>query len=378
MITLAELTTKASRQYVNVLRAYLTGENRFPMVISANKTLNRQEGSEHIFAQQQELLLFSKNKTGQGYTLQLKQNSRTKQSEISRISFESLDDFLVFLGKEDEYTAFVQVVSQIRIEVPELLALLERMPRLVIEQLGKWPDLLRVVRYFQQNPQPRQYVRNLPIDLPTKFIETNRPILRILLDHLIPSHINADETDFYRRFHLEIEEPMVKIRFLDNTLRIQATLSHISVWLSEFRGLNLACERIYIIENLTSFLTFPAIPNSLAIWGGGFAVNLLGGIDWLSEKQLFYWGDIDVHGFQILSQIRGHYPEIQSMLMDETAFIRFHRGGIGGDFLALELTNLTEPERRLYERLLVNNWRVEQERLEGNWVLERLLAVDPA
>ncbi|MGM9507014.1 MULTISPECIES: Wadjet anti-phage system protein JetD domain-containing protein [Larkinella] len=377
MITLAELTTKANRQYINLLKGHLTGENRFPLVISANKALDRRQGSEHIFAQQQELLLHSKNKTGRGYTLQLKQNSRTKQSEISRISFESLDDFLVFLGKEDEYTAFVQAVSQIRIEVPELLALLERMPRLVIEQLGKWPDLLRVVRYFQQNPQPRQYVRNLPIDLPTKFIETNRPILRILLDHLIPSHINADETDFYRRFHLEIEEPMVKIRFLDNTLRIQATLSHISVWLSEFRGLNLACERIYIIENLTSFLTFPAIPNSLAIWGGGFAVNLLGGIDWLSEKQLFYWGDIDVHGFQILSQIRGHYPEIQSMLMDETTFIRFHRSGIGGDFLALELTNLTEPERRLYERLLVNNWRVEQERLEGNWVLEQLLTVYP-
>ncbi len=29
---------------------------------------------------------------------------------------------------------------------------------------------------------------------------------------------------------------------------------------------------------------------------------------WLKERDLFYWGDIDTHGFAILDQLRGHFP----------------------------------------------------------------------
>ena len=110
------------------------------------------------------------------------------------------------------------------------------------------------------------------------------------------------------------------------------------------------------------------MPNSFAIWGGGFAVTLLGGIDWLAAKQLYYWGDIDVHGFQILSKIRTCYPKIQSLLMDKATFRQYHTGDRGGDFNALELHNLTEQEDELYKTLLVENWRVEQEKVTGEGV----------
>ncbi|QMW03206.1 DUF2220 domain-containing protein [Spirosoma foliorum] len=213
------------------------------------------------------------------------------------------------------------------------------------------------------------WYRIQPIALPTKFIESNRPILRTLLDYLIPEHLNADETDFYKRFHLYVEEPMVKIRFLDASLRVHPTLSHISVWLSEFRTLHLGGSRVFIVENLTTFLTFPTFPDSIAIWGGGFAVTLLGGTDWLHDKQLYYWGDLDAHGFQILDQCRKLFPNTQSLLMDRATFdAHKHLITTGETTPVMELPYLTEEEQSLFQLLNQNGWRVEQERLGEGWV----------
>lgn len=369
MITLADLHRKALRQYETVLKAYLTGEDPFPMVIPTNKTLDRRGGMDAIFEQQRELLVNAKNKTARGYTLDLKLNNKTGQSEIRKISFESLPDFLYFINKEAEYQTFVRDVDLIRSTSPVLLDLIERMPQLVIGQAGQWPDLLKVTAYFLQNPKPQQYVRSLPIAVPTKFIEANRPVLRILLDHLIPEHLNADETDFYKRFHVYVEEPLIKIRFLDESLRIHPALSHISVWLSEFRMLRLGGSRVFIIENLTSFLTFPNLPDSIAIWGGGFAVTLLGGTNWLNTKQLYYWGDLDAHGFQILDQCRKLFPKTQSILMDRATFDAHQHLITKGEITSLvELPYLTDEEQALFQLLNRNGWRVEQERLGEGWV----------
>lgn len=373
MITLVDLHRKALRRYEAVLKAYFTGADLFPMVIPTNKTLDRRAGMDAIFDQQRELLVNAKNKTGRGYTLELKPNAKTGQSEICKISFDTPNDFLYFIGKEGDYQRFVQIVEQIRAASPALLSLLERMPQLVLEQAEKWPALLLVTAYFLQNPKPQQYVRSLPIAVPTKFIETNRPILRTLLDHLIPDRLNPDETDFYKRFHLYVEEPLLKIRFLDESLRIHPALSHISVWLSEFRMLELSGSRVFIIENLTSFLTFPAQPDSIAIWGGGFAVSLLGGTDWLHNKQLYYWGDLDAHGFQMLDQCRKLFPKTQSLLMDRTTFdTHKHLITQGETTPVTELPYLTDEERSLFQLLNHNGWRVEQERLGEEWVYGRL------
>lgn len=373
MISLADLQRKALRQYETVLKAYLTGNDPFPMVIPTSKTLNRQSGADAIFAQQQELLVHSKNKTGRGYTLGLKLNSKTGQSEIREISLETLPDFLYFIEKETDYQAFVSDIEQIRAVSPALLTLCQKSPRLVIEQAGKWHDLIRVTAYFEQNPKPRQYVRNLPIALPTKFIESNRAILRTLLDHLIPEHLNADESDFYKRFHLHVEEPLIKVRFLDASVRLHPALSHIIIWLSEFRELRPGGNRVFIIENLTTFLTFPTLPDSIAIWGGGFAVTLLGGTDWLADKQLYYWGDLDAHGFLILNQCRKQFPQTQSLLMDRATFdAHKHLVSQGETTPVVDLPYLTEEEHDLFRLLNRNGWRVEQEKVGEEWLKEQL------
>lgn len=381
MISPDEVRRKAERWWFDVLRSRLNGtiDSFFPKdipQIGLDKAADKLARFAAIREEQEALHRQSKAVRGSGYSLVCTtQGSRLvgQNAYITRIYLESLDDFLKLTGKEADYDVFVQIFEQIQATSPVLLTLLEQKPQLIVEQASQWTNLLNVTAYFLQNPRPQQYVRSLPIAVPTKFIENNRPVLRLLLDHLIPDHLNASETDFYKRFHLHVEEPMVKIRFLDEALRIHATLSHISVWLSEFRALRLSGSRVFIIENLTTFLTFPNQPDSIAIWGGGFAVTLLGGTDWLHDKQLNYWGDLDAHGFLILNQFREHLPQTQSFLMDRATFdAHKHLIGKGETTPVTELPYLTDEERSVFQLLNQNGWRVEQERLEEEWVGERL------
>lgn len=151
-------------------------------------------------------------------------------------------------------------------------------------------------------------------------------------------------------------------------------MSQLSVWVSEFARLNLAVRRVYVIENLTSFLAFPAVEDAVAVWGSGFAMSLLAGAGWLGEKQMFYWGDIDVHGFQILARLRVHFPAVRSWLMDADTFRRYHGGGQGAGFVAQALPDLTEAEQALYQELLRTNARLEQEKLPAAYVASALRA----
>lgn len=376
MISLTELRAKALRQYVPVLRAHLAGEALFPLPIRASLTLDRIKGGEHIYEQQRPLIEHSKLRLGHGYSLTLRPNSKTRQSEISRIEFETLTDYLIFIAKTAEFATFETNVARTAAKLPELLPLLQTTPKLLLDNAADWPALLTVCAYFQQHPQPNEHVRSLDLPLPTKFVESHQTALRPLLDYLLPDHVRADETDFFRRFHLLLEEPSIKLRFLDMALRLHPAVSQLSVWASEFRQLNLAGRRVFVIENLTSFLAFPAVLDAVAIWGGGFAVKLLAGADWLAGKQLLYWGDIDVHGFQILAQLRAHFPAAQSLLMDAGTLARYYKGGRGAAFVAQALPGLTAAEQALYQELLRTNARLEQEQLPAAWVAAAVQAVN--
>ncbi len=317
-------------------------------------------------------MLQAKNKIGVGFSVTLKENKKTKQSEISKIYFETLEDFICFVDKENEFRQFESDSLEIITQIPELKNLLSNLPKIIVENHKKWAELLLVCHYFIQNPQPNLYVRNLPIDVSTKFIENNQSILRTLLDFLIGDKINTEETDFFRRLGLQIEEPSIKIRFLDSSLSFHQSISCLSVWVSEFNGWHLNCQKVFIIENLTTFLSFPKTSSSIAIWGGGFAVNLLKNANWLNNRTLYYWGDIDIHGFQILSQIRGFFSNVKSLMMDSQTLQKFHTGQKGGDYKIIEMVNLNIQEREFYEMIKSYNWRLEQEKIPLNYVLNAI------
>lgn len=92
---------------------------------------------------------------------------------------------------------------------------------------------------------------------------------------------------------------------------------------------------------------------------------------------MYYWGDIDTHGFGILDQLRGHFAHVDSLLMDR-ATLDAHASvwGVEDQPLRIDLHRLTPEESALYDDLRDNRirtgLRLEQEHIGFRWLNNRL------
>lgn len=265
------------------------------------------------------------------------------------------------------------------------IKLLERFPELehwlknnhekVIDNQLIWDDIIKVVQYFKNNQKPYLYVRELPIKVHTKFIEQNKPILKNLLDIILSENFDSSTSNFEKRYYLKTDESKVRIKILDQEISntYLLGLSDITIPISQFNSLSLAIERVYILENkqnLETALCFPQQEKAIAIFGSGYKVGQLKNATWLSGKEIFYWGDIDAQGFEILSQVRGYFPQTKSIFMDNSTFEKFFEGDLGKPSKIENLSNLTQLENELYQKVRLNNYRLEQEKITHDYVMK--------
>ena len=148
----------------------------------------------------------------------------------------------------------------------------------------------------------------------------------------------------------------------------------ISVPVSELAQWSQSPTQCLIVENKQTFLTLPFLNNTLALWGGGFRVELLAQLTWLQTRTLFYWGDIDAHGFQILALLRRTFPRIRSVMMDEETLLSF-QSFIGSGTLTnvVEPDFLTSSEMTVYLHVQSENLRLEQEHIPPIFALQQFL-----
>lgn len=377
MITPAEIEAKSRREYPLFLRAWLRGEAFVPIKLPVGKLPERYlEISEAVKV----LLKGQRCEQGVGYRVE----SQTRQTRMHgpqtlpvRVVIEKPEDLLALAMKRVEFEAFKRDVALIRLEQPKLEGWLEANVTSVIAHHGAWLELLRVCAYFQANPRPNQYARALQVAVHTKFIEGHTGILRRLLDALLPPEtIHADESSFERRFGLREDESLVRFKLLDPALqkRLGLNLHDLSVPVSEFVNLEWRGVRCIIVENKKTFLTLPPMSDAIGVFGGGFGVEVLSVAAWLRECPILYWGDLDAHGFEILSKLRSNFPQTVSVLMDAATLERFGMFIVPGTpFVTRSLPHLTLLEHEVFVRLVHTQQRLEQERLDHAYVLEQLV-----
>jgi len=117
-----------------------------------------------------------------------------------------------------------------------------------------------------------------------------------------------------------------------------------------------------------SVLTFPVISEWIIIFGCGFGVENLKNAKWLKSTELYYRGDLDAQGFEILSQFRGYFPNAKSILMDKITFDQHFENDKGTPSRNSTKLNLTVGEIEMYELIKENNWRLEQEKISLKYV----------
>jgi hypothetical protein len=377
VLTPVDVWQKATRLYLPFLRAWLQGTPFLPLTFSAGKAPSDYlalRKSVHALQAQ------SREQRGYGYTLEYEVQQKRfsgQQTVPVRIIIATEPDFLRLIGKEEEFALFQEDVALIRERLPQLAAWMEHFPQKVIEQHGIWPDLLVVCLYFLEHPCPQLYIRELPITVHTKFIEQHRGILRELLEQVLPPEaMQPEATTFEQRFGLREKEPLVRVRLLDQQLlrRFGLPISDLSVPITQFDALDmLRGQRCIVSENEKTFLTLPLYKDSFALFGGGFMVQNLGRISWLADCPIIYWGDLDAHGFQILSSLRAFFPHVTSAMMDWETLSAFAEFCVAGTASPLrQLPHLTLDEQAIFLHLTENNLRLEQEHISHTYALGQL------
>ncbi len=376
MISPQEIKELGLKWWKPFLQSHLKGEVFFPRNIDRIgkiKSSYVRENINELQSQLDELYKNEKEKLGFGYIIN-KEDVRFRRtgshSLPKSITFESLEDYIAFIGKKKEWYSFLESNNLIQNQLPQLKEWIINNPLVVIENKGKWISLIQVCKYFLVNPNPDIYIRQLPIDLHTKFIEQNEVVIKSLLDFLIPDSIkDIYERSFNKRYSLKYDQPTVRIRILDEQLKI-GHLTDLSIPLGDFEQLNFTCKNVVLTENKMTFLALPNLKSTIAVWsGGGFMISNLKNVPWLHEKNITYWGDLDTHGFVILNQMRTYFPQTRSAMMDMETFELFKGEGLvpGEQTSAINLNSLTEDEIAVFTFLKFNNFRLEQEKIRQDY-----------
>jgi len=386
MITPDEIKKQAAKWWKSFLQSYISGEPFFPKRINRIGKVRPTDVTsqfETIQLQIEQLYSQSKSSTGIGFIVKTGHQNfrRTGTHELPEfIEFENQDDYISFVGKKKDWQTFLKNYALITETIPSLKEWSLYNCLWLCDSGINWNDIIRVCEYFKKNPVPNLYIRELPVNTHTKFVEKNQPLLKELLDFLISDSIDKTEKQFEKRFNLKYSESQVRFKILDKEIsqNLFSGIDDLAIPVSQFETLKLPIKMVLVVENKTTLyttFTLPKMDKAIAIFGQGNAVLNIKKASWLGEMEILYWGDIDVQGFEILSRLREHFIHVKSILMDKVTFETFFENDNGTPSNISTKLNLTDREQELYDILKANNWRLEQEKVPFDYVNKYFLNV---
>jgi hypothetical protein len=294
---------------------------------------------------------------------------------------DTAEDAVALIGKQRDAARFAALLDVTRVREPRLIPWLARRPLRALELADAWGRLLDICAWFQAHPRPDVYLRQIDIpDVHTKFIETYRSVLSELLDCVLPPEAidlsRSGVNQFAVRYGFRDKPLRIRFRMLDSNKALLPSGSpeqDMTLDAASFARLDAGVGQIFITENEINFLAFPPMRDSMVIFGSGYGFEMLADARWLSRHRIYYWGDIDTHGFAILDQLRSQFSHVESFLMDRTTLLAFTSQWDREEKQTLrDLPRLNGEERALYDDLRDNrlrkNLRLEQEKIGFRWV----------
>ncbi len=295
-----------------------------------------------------------------------------------------LEQALVWIGKGKEAKRFAKIVEMTRLRQPDLLPWIEQRPLKALELAEDWSRLLDIVTWLHMHPRPGIYMRQVDIpNIHSKFIEGYRHVLAEWFDRVLPvTYINtalSGASKFCSRYGF-LDKPLrIRFRLLDTDLSWlpKGVDQDITLNQEAFNQLNPPVCRVFMTENEINFLSFPPLAGSMVIFGAGYGFDVLKEAVWLKQCSIYYWGDIDTHGFAILDQLRASFPHVYSFLMDRETLLAHQKQWVEEPQLVTRnLTRLLPKESALFEDLRIQRLgvkvRLEQERIGFQWVRDAL------
>jgi hypothetical protein len=289
----------------------------------------------------------------------------------SRIRIESYEQAWTILGVGRQVDRYREILDLTRETVAVHSWVADR-PLKALDATDDWPGLLAAYRWLDSARGSNLYLRT--IDAPgvdTKFVERHRSVLGALLD------VSSSASGFIRDLGLASKPELLRMRFGPSFAGLPVTVTDATFRVDEAAELAASAQAAAVVENETTFLSLDPPHDGVLLWGKGFDVDRVGRMRWLSEVPVWYWGDLDTHGFAILDRLRAFLPQTSSFLMDcETLLHHRDRWGTESSPTSARLDRLDADEAALYADLVVDRYapavRLEQERLDWGWVLDHV------
>jgi hypothetical protein len=226
-------------------------------------------------------------------------------------------------------------------------------------------DLLRrAADWFASHDASGLTARQVPIEgLHAKWLNNSQ--------HLVRELANLDDLGL-----LPAHPQRIHFTYLDPSYRATGGRVHDSATVGDSVALAYHPRVVVISENKDTAIHFPALENAVSIEGVGRGGATIASFDWVTRAEhIFYWGDMDADGLEILDGFRAAGVPATSVLMNPTAYQAWERFGTNLDPKGRELPPrtarpvpfLTAEEAHLYAQLIDPDWagrrRIEQERI---------------
>lgn len=244
-------------------------------------------------------------------------------------------------------------------------------PHQALELHEAMPTLLAAYSWLDTHRGSGRYLREITAPgVDTKFAEQHRAVLAAMLG------VPATAAGFVSGLGLCAKPEFARLRVSDS-LGLPAPLTELSVRADELARLEIKPGSALVVENEITYLSVPVPQDGVVLWGKGFEVDRVGGLPWLTDVEVDYWGDLDTHGFAILDRLRAWLPQTRSLLMDRETLLAHRDRWVAEDRpTSAHLTRLTPTEQDLYTDLVSDAFgdsvRLEQERVDWAWASGRL------
>jgi hypothetical protein len=300
----------------------------------------------------------------------------------ARIRIDSFHRLCDLLGTSGEVRALDHLTSQTCDRIPLLSPWVAEHPLVALGYRGVWDKVLAIVEWIVVHDTRGLYLRQLDVEgVDTKFIERHQKVLDELLTTVLPPdrvNLSYPRGDFTRRFGFLAKPGYTRFRLLNQDRSgFPSGVTELTMRTDELAELAPDITTVFVVENEVTYLAFPEVADSIVVFGSGFALTALSALPWLQGKQIVYWGDIDTHGFDILSRLRGRFSAVRSMLMDsDTLLAHANQWVTEPSPTRRALAYLTAEEASVYRDLVEGahgpTVRLEQERVRFS-ALDRAL-----
>lgn len=304
-----------------------------------------------------------------------------KQLMPVRIFIDTPEDAMALLGLTKKKKEFLAGLSAIESQMPSLRDwYLTYFVRISAEDF--FPVVLSIARFMLEQEQREGYLREMVIPgVDTKFLENHNFLVRTLWNALFPENTAESSDELWEKLFVQkVPTPSICVRSLDEHLRL-AGVRKLFLSQDDIADFQPPHRRIFITENKVNGYTFPDAEDSLILFGMGYGVlEMAESAPWLADKEIYYWGDLDHDGFNILSNLRKVLPEmkIHSFLMDKETLLAYVDPKVKDTGNTTTIPDyLTVSEKMAWKLIHDNGWRLEQERIpheEVEWAVESLLA----